>query len=97
MWRMTGAEGVECWCDSVDSQCTGCCASVRYLKQLVAALATAAALFNVGAADAPAKVFGALAVDRLLHPEVRLAAHHNAVFHGRFGHRSVGEPGNERA
>ena len=44
---------------------------MRHLKKLVAALATVAALLDVAAANAPAKVFGALAVHCLLHPEIR--------------------------
>jgi hypothetical protein len=66
---------------------------VRHLKKLVAALATVAALLDVGSANAPTKVSGALAVHCLLQPEIRLAAHHNAVFHGDFGHRRVSEAG----
>jgi hypothetical protein len=68
---------------------TGSCRSARHLKQFVAAFATVAALFKVRAAHAPAKIFGALAVNSLLHSEVCLAANNDAVFHSRLSHSRV--------
>jgi hypothetical protein len=52
-------------------------------------------LFKVRAADTPAKLFGALAVDSLLHPQVRLCANNNSVFHGSVSHGRIGEPESE--
>ena len=49
-------------------QCIGGSADARHLKKLVAAVAAVAfALLDAAAADAPAKVFGALPVNCLLH------------------------------
>ena len=61
----------------------------RYLKQFVPAFATVATLFNVRAANTPAKFFGAFAVNSFLHPEVRLAANNDAVFHSSIVHSCV--------
>ncbi len=70
----------------------GCCKSTLYLQQLVATFAVVTALLEIRAANAPAKVFGALAVNGLLHPEVRLGANNYAIFHSSLSHGCVSKP-----